>query len=60
MPTVTSLEALERAAAEFEVGGAQLVIEPLRQQRGHLVLDLPDASEATVPQRPIPLPDFHG
>ena len=27
MPTVTSLEALERAAAEFEVGGAQLVIE---------------------------------
>jgi hypothetical protein len=28
MPTVTSLEALERAAAEFEVGGAQLVIEP--------------------------------
>ena len=32
----------------------------LRQQRGHLVLDLPDASEATVPQRPIPLPDFHG
>jgi hypothetical protein len=84
MPSVTSLEALERAAAEFEVGGAQLVIEPpaltaarrfsprmprvnvwrsqirLRQQRGHLVLDLPDASEATVPQRPIPLPDFHG
>jgi hypothetical protein len=29
MPTVTSLEALERAEAKFEVGGAQLVIEPL-------------------------------
>jgi hypothetical protein len=25
----------------------------LRRQRGHLVLDLPGASEATVPQRPI-------
>ena len=30
----------------------------LRRQRGHLVLDLPGASEATVPQRPIPLRDF--
>jgi hypothetical protein len=29
MPTVTSLVAVERAKAEFEVGGAQLVIEPL-------------------------------
>ena len=30
----------------------------LRRQRGHLVLDLPGASEATVPQRPIPLAEF--
>jgi len=29
MPTVASLEALERAAAEFEVGDIRLVIEPL-------------------------------
>ena len=29
----------------------------LRRQRGHLVLDLPGASEATVPQRPFPRPD---
>lgn len=34
MPTVTSLEALEPAAAEFEVGGAQLVIEPLPDFHG--------------------------
>ena len=32
----------------------------LRQQRGHLILDLPGASEATVPQRPIPLREFPG
>jgi hypothetical protein len=32
----------------------------LRQQRGHLVLDLPGASEATVPQRPFPLRKFPG
>lgn len=29
----------------------------LHQQRGHLVLDLPAASEATVPQRPIDMSD---
>ena len=29
----------------------------LHQQRGHLILDLPAASEATVPQRPFDLPD---
>ena len=28
MPTVASLEALERAAAEFEIGDVRLVIEP--------------------------------
>lgn len=28
MPTVTSLEALERAAAEFEIGDTRLVFEP--------------------------------
>ena len=32
----------------------------LRQQRGHLILDLPGASEATVPQRPIDLPRWPG
>jgi len=32
----------------------------LRQQRGHLVLDLPSASEATVPQRPMPRLGFPG
>ena len=32
----------------------------LRQQRGHLVLDLPGASEATVPQRPFPSREFPG
>jgi hypothetical protein len=129
MPTIASLDALERAAAEFEIGDTRLVIEPtaltearvtatsgtlavagnahtptgptslglplgahvarqrpgvrsirikygsgrfynletrrfrplvnvwgnqvrLRQQRGHLVLDLPSPTEATVPQRP--------
>ena len=32
----------------------------LRQQRGHLVLYLPDASEAIVPQRPLPRLPFPG
>ncbi len=32
----------------------------LRRQRGHLVLDLPGASEATVPQRPVPRHGFRG
>jgi hypothetical protein len=32
----------------------------LRLQRGHLVLDLPGASEATVPQHPLPLRKFPG
>ena len=40
MPTVASLEALERAAAGFEIGDTRLVIEP------------PALTEATVPQRP--------
>jgi hypothetical protein len=42
---VAALEEFERAAASFEVGDTRLVI------------DLQGASEATVPQRPIDLPD---
>jgi hypothetical protein len=46
MPCITSLEALERAAARFEI----TELEP--------ILELPAATEAIVSHRPRPWPQF--
>jgi hypothetical protein len=63
MPSVSTPDALQRAAAGFRRNVSHPPGQPrqirLRLLRGSLILDLPEATKAVVPQRPLPIPARH-